>query len=284
MGISEYLAGAISSGAGAATVAIIVAFRRGRWHRDAHKLAARSDIALPAELVGRVAGYLRGVHLVAAFAGILVTALITAPLSLLDGQHDWSQWLPRILTVLPGLCAVVSYVVTAWPTWTPSGPTMLATGPRAIAVQQLFTLEEITATAIGAAFAIIAGVWGLWIAAAPGLWWIAFASSCVLAIAIWQPRVVSILSRPDAPSDVIERGWDDVIRFQKARVLTIGAAWGPASLIFLADYAYVSQHSHGLVFWPLYVVIAAAALLARTYRQGRRRWREASRGESIIAG
>lgn len=167
----------------------------------------------------------------------------------------------------------MSWAWIRWPTWRPSGPLTLV---RDLTVRQAFTVAEYTVTVIGAVFAVIAGVCGLWLARPQALWWIAFAGSAGLAAGVWHSAARSILSTPTTAFDGLERGWDDVFRFQQVRVLTIGTAWAPAFLIFLADYLLAWRQNPTVMLWPLLLVAAAAAVVGRTYRQGSKLWRGAS--------
>lgn len=273
MDVSETVMSAISAAAGGATAAMIAAARRDPWYRRAHRLAARSDLALPEEFAGRIARFLRRQHLVLTFLAALSTATATAVIGAsFDQPHTWAQLFPWIATALPALSAGMSWAWTRWPRWRPSGT---LTYVRDLSVRQAFSVAECTVTWIGAAGAVIAGVSGLWLVTAPGWWWIAFAGSAGLAAGVWHSAVRSYLSRPTTASDGIERGWDDVIRFQQVRALTIGTAWAPAFLIFLADSAEAWRQDPSAVLWPLLLMTAVAAVAGRTYRQGSRLWREA---------
>src|SRR5215469_12544118 len=101
--------------------AVVAVLRKHMWIQRAHKLAARSDIALPGPLAGRVARFLRDEFLF----GQLVTVLATPPLSavIVDAgmNRNWAVWFPWILAGLPLYWVIVCFVISLWPRWKASG-------------------------------------------------------------------------------------------------------------------------------------------------------------------
>lgn len=269
---------------GFAILAVIAAFSRDMWVQRAHKLAAQSNIALPGQLAGRVARFLRDEFL---FGQLIMVAVIPLTDAVIVGngeQRHWAAWFPWILAGLPLFWIIYTFVASAWPRWKASGENRV-THLTHVSVRQAFTEAELTAVVIGAVSTAALGVWGLWRAAAPAMWWLACAAALAAAVAAWHYAARSIMNRPSSASDEIELGWDDLLRFRRVRGVTAGAAWGSALFVYLIDCvmssAFVTETvtpgmvSYQLQWWPVVVPVVAGFLLYWVFRQGRQLWRRA---------
>jgi hypothetical protein len=276
MKAQQLIGNLIEIGIAYALVMIIVWFRKGMWERRAHRLAANSDIALPAHLVGRVARFLRSQY---AFTMLVTLLSISIELSVID-NHDpsghWARWLPLVVAGLPVALAPALAVLTMGPRWKASGTRRVA-HPGSLPVRRAFTASELAAVAIGAVFAVAFGAWGLWRVGAAAVWWVASAATFACAAAACWYVAEDVMNRPSSASDEIELGWDDLFRFQHVRGLIAGAAWAPPIILLVLDYGTSIELSKSTTidFWPVYAVVGIAVLLWLVFRQGRRLWRRA---------
>ena len=264
--------------------AVIAVLRRQVWIRRAHKLAARSDIALPGPLAGRVARFLRNEFLFGQLVTVLAVPLLTAVLVGAEAHRNWATWFPPILAGLPLYWAILCFVPSLWPRWKASGGYRVA-HLGSLPVRQAFTPAEFTAVVIGAVLSAALGAWGLWYVAAPATWWLACAAALAAAFAAWHYAATSLMNRPSSASDAIELGWDDLLRFRQARALTAVTAWAPAIFVYLMDCMMSSAFAQKMTapgevgyqvqWWPVIVLIAVGLLLAQVFRQGRHLWRRA---------
>lgn len=279
MSAGQYIAIAIGSGVAFAFAGLLLAFRDSTWARRAHKLAAKSDMALPGPLVPKVARFLRDSWL---FGSLMLWICEPLVLTAVGGPYDRpdsTRWLPWVVTGLPILMAGFAYALTVWPRWKASGSTRV-THLRRLTVRQAFTFSEASVTIAGVVIATAAGGWGLWLASAPVWRWAAFAAACGVALTAWWASAKAVMGRASNASDDIELGWDDLIRFSRVRSMTIGAAWLPALCIIAADWnAAASQPGPTPQFytpaWPFYLLSAACVVLYLIYQQGRKLWRQA---------
>jgi hypothetical protein len=280
-----YFAGYLMGYAIASVInAVIAVLRKHMWIQRAHKLAARSDIALPGLLAGRAARFLRDEFLFGQLVTVLTVPFLVAVLVGDEAHRYWATWFPWILAGLPLYWAVVCFVLSLWPRWKASGGYRVTHLGR-LPVRQAFTPAEFTAVVVGAVLSAALGAWGLWYVAASATWWLACAAALAAAFAAWRYAATSVMNRPSSASDAIELGWDDLLRFREVRAITLSVAWAPAILVYLIDCMMSSAFVHktmapGLVSYqvqwlPLVVPIVVGLLLFRVFRQGRQRWRRA---------
>ncbi|MBO0837426.1 MAG: hypothetical protein J2P28_18225 [Actinobacteria bacterium] len=265
----DYLPAVVGSGIAYGLVAVVMERNSSRWTRMAHKLAAKSDIALPEPLVGRVARFLRVQFRLAGLAGPItgLTVALVPP----EKQMNWAAWLPWVVAGLPLVSAGCCCVLGRWPRWTAPG-IGLVTHRRPVQLRQAFTSAEVTVTIIGAFVAAAAGAWGLRLVHATPLWWDAWVVAYAVAVLVWWATARSVMSRPSGAGDAIELGWDDVIRFSQVRGLTMAIAWLPAVCLVLIDGAAAPQFGAA---WVLLPVTAAFVVVMVVFRQGRQLWRRA---------
>jgi hypothetical protein len=166
-----------------AIFAIIAVLHKRMWIRRAHKLAAQSDIALPGPLAGRVARLLRDESLFGQLVTMLTGPLLTATVVGGLAHRNWAAWFPPILVGLPLYWAIFCFVLSLWPRWKASGGYRV-THLGGLPVRQAFTPAEFTAVIIGAELSAALGAWGLWYVAAPAVWWLAFAATLAVLIAV----------------------------------------------------------------------------------------------------
>ena len=265
--------------------AVVAVLRKHMWIQRAHKLAARSDIALPGLLAGRVARFLRDEFLFVQLVTVPAVPLLAAMVVGAEAHRNWATWFPWILAVLPLYWAISCFVISLWPRWKASGGYRVTHLGRLPAFQA-FTPAEFTAVVIGAVLSAALGAWGLWYVAAPATWWLACAAALAAAFAAWRYAATSLMNRPSSASDAIELGWDDLLRFRQVRAVTSGAAWAPAIFVYLIDCmmssAFVQKTTvpagevgYEVRWWPIIVPIAVGLLLAQVFRRGRHLWRRA---------
>ncbi|MBO0823884.1 MAG: hypothetical protein J2P27_08505 [Actinobacteria bacterium] len=266
---ADYLTVVVGSVLAYGSVAVVMERNPSRWSRMAHKLAANSDIALPEPLVGRVARFLRAQARLAGLAGPITA--ITVALVPPEKQMNWAVWLPWVVAGLPLVSAGSCYALARWPRWTVSG-LGLVTHRRSVQLRQAFTSAEVTVTVVGALVAAAAGSWGLRLVRATPLWWDAWVAAYAVAVLVWWATTRTVMSRPSRADDMIELGWDDVIRFYQVRGLTVAIAWLPAVCLVLIDGAATPQVGAP---WVLLPVIAAFVVVMVVFRQGRQLWRRA---------
>jgi hypothetical protein len=119
--------------------------------------------------------------------------------------------------------------------------------------------------------------WGLWRIGAGVLWWMTALASMIVAgfVLRWMAQV--IMNQPSSAGDVLDLGWDDVLRFRRVRGLAVGAALGFPTLIVFLDVLVAFDLGHQRSFNFLFVVAAIAFMVsgAQIFKQGQRRWRRA---------
>jgi len=276
MNAQHVIASLIGTGIGYGLLMLIVWFRRRFWERKAHKLAADSDIALPAHLVRRVARFLRAQY-VFVLAGLWpIMALESTAFGPSGRPADWALSLPPVVTGLPVLVAVCVALLAAGPRWKASGARRV-THLGGLSVRHAFTASELAAVVMGAMFAVAFGAWALWRVGAASAWWAASAATFGCAAAACWYLAKDVMNRPSSASDEIELGWDDLFRFQHARAIIINAAWLPTIILLFLDSWVSSQLSKPptIELWPIFATTAVALLLVLVFRQGRRLWRRA---------
>lgn len=278
MNIHHYVGNVAGVFIGFGLGALLYAFRRRLWARRAHRLARRSDIALPEPLTGRVARFLRDAWLSGMLPSLLVLPLFWWPLTIYNpdrGPHQFAHSYPWFVTAFPVLGIVSSFLSTLWPRWRASGARRV-THLGQVSVGQAFTPVEAVVAVIGATLAAITCLWGLLLVAAPPWWWVVFMAAYGAAVAAWWWAVSTIMGRPTSASDELELGWDDLFRFRQVRSLTAGATWGPPLLIFFFnELAAQPPNSPTLPLVPFYVVCIVALFVYLVFRQGRQLWRRA---------
>lgn len=254
----------------------ILLLRRQTWVHRADRLARQSDIVLPLWIEDDVIRFLRYEFLYSQ----LVTALILPPMNLVTGflvaPQNRAHWLPWFLIGLPLYWTVVSFLISLGPRWKASTRYRVTHLGR-MSVRHAFTPSEFAAVIIGAVLSVALTAWALRHAAAPATWWVACAAAFGVAFAVWLRAAESVMNRPSSASDEIELGWDDLLRFRQVRVLTIGATWGPAVVVYLIDLLTgFTSSANGHSSWlPILLPVVALVLLTRLFRQGRNRWRRA---------
>ena len=285
--IHHLLARYAGYGIGFVIVVLLRAFRSSPWLKQAHRLAAKSDIALPAHLEWQVARFLRGRYIVGALSCVLfVPPLVSVMTWPFDSRTfpaafgrpvGWIPWYPALVAALPLFWVGFSVLVAAWPRWRASGRGRVAHLGVASSPVEAFTPGEIAALVLGALGTVALGAWGLERLHAPVAWWALCAGGYTAALAAWWYAAAAAMNRPSNASDIVELGWDDMLRFNYVRALTASAAWFPAVLLLLLDtmMSLALGNSQSVSFWPLYVMAAVATVVYQVFRQGRHRWRRA---------
>jgi hypothetical protein len=253
-------------------------FRPKKWRQRARRLARTRGIQLPPYLEQRVSRFLRNSWIV----GLLVN-WIAFPLSngiiKTTAFHGAVAWFPEVLAAAPLYLAVLCYSYLLGVRWRASGRPRLAHLGR-ISPWQAFTAGEVFNLTFGFACIAAAMGYGLRLAhAAPG-WWVACAAGLAVAVAAWWHLVLALIERRSSASDMLELGWDDVLRFERVRTFTLGCAWLPATYIFLADLSVQNEQAlaagaMGFDFSWIYLVAGIWCITMLTFRQGRRLWRRA---------
>lgn len=280
----HFLASLIAAAIVSVVVVTILGLDKQRWIGLARKLAARSDIALPRPLAGRVARFLRGQFLVGQLGYALAFPLAWTAVFSGEEPGIWAVWFPWFLAGVPPFFAVFSYAGGLWPRWQASGGYRV-THLGSLSIRQAFTPAEVTALVIGVACSAAAGAWGLWYTRAPATWWLACTAAMAAALAAWRYAAAGIMKRPSSASDALELGWDDLLRFRQVREMTACVAWVPATLVYMADCMMSSAFFHtttapatvpaDFLAWTLLVPVVIVVVLAVVFRQGRHLWRQA---------
>jgi hypothetical protein len=257
-----------------------MAFDRRHWLKQAHKLARNSDIALPPHLEQRVARFLREQYVFGLLVSwLVVPPLVTVSVSPLDyhTRAAWLRWYPWAFAGMPAFWILFALIVSAWPRWRASNRGRVTHLGNPLSVRQAFTPGEHATLVIGVLGGLALGAWGLWRLHAPVSYWVVCAAAYVGAVGAWWQAATTIMNRPSSASDILELGWDDLLRFQHVRVLTAAAAWTPALLLLLLDAAMSSDLSNplNLELWPIGFVALLAVVLYLVFRQGRHLWRQA---------
>src|SRR5262245_31784046 len=105
----HFLASLIAAAIGSVVAGTILGLDKQRWISLARNLAARSDIALPGPLAGRVARFLRGQSLVA-LLGYALTFPVVWTAAFSGGEPGiWAAWFPWFLAGVPLSCAVYGF-------------------------------------------------------------------------------------------------------------------------------------------------------------------------------
>ena len=285
MNLTGHFLGALIAAAIASVVGVtILGLDKQRWGSLAGRLAARSDIALPGPLAGRVARFLRGQFVVGQLGYALVLPLAWTAVFNGDEPGFWAAWFPWFLAGVPPISVVVGFVGGRWPRWQASGEyrvTHLGT----LSIRQAFTPAEVTALVTGVGCGAAAGAWGLWYIRAPAAWWLACTAAMAAAVVTWHYAAAGIMKRPSSASNAIELGWDDLLRFRQVREMTACVAWTPPILVYLADCMMSSAFFHttpapgmvpaDLLAWFLLLPVVIAGVLAVVFRRGRHLWRRA---------
>jgi hypothetical protein len=254
----------------------LLTFADGLYDMQARRLAEKADLALPPYIQQRVSGWLRG----GSRRAFLVLPPLGAALALSGAStsHSYSSAAYPYVLLMLVFSALVLGVATRVPTPWPSGPTRLA-HLRAVAVRQAFGTGELVVLSAGIALGGAAAGWGLWRTSAGPAWW----AVCMAALALnggatWL-RAKAAIAEPSSARDILELGWDDLLRFRALRRSSVVAAWAPALFALLADAQLAgvwagSTHRAGadeevalVAFWVLYCGLALA------FRRGDQRWR-----------
>jgi hypothetical protein len=253
------------------------------WIKQAHKLAEKSDIALPAYLEWRVARFLRGQYMTGALLNALFFPLLSAflwPSESLTSPAEygrpigWTPWYPGLVAGLPLFWIGFCLLFMAWPRWRASGSERVTHLGAASSVSEAFTTSEVAAIVVGAIVAVAVGAWGLWLLHAAAPWWALCAGGYVAALAAWWYAAAAAMNRPSNASDILELGWDDMFRFMNVRALTMSVPWMTAAFLLLTDTLIDSPP---VSFWPLYMIaiMTVVLYLYLVFRQGRHLWRRA---------
>jgi hypothetical protein len=228
-------------------VTVIVCLRwlrnEARWSRQAHKLAARVDLALTPEVEPRVARYLRRRGLLGFALSLAVFFLLRQVLPPADAGNQRIGSVPAFALVvgLPVVFTLVSVLVAQWPRWKASGPARLAHLQR-LSVRDTLTTIEWMAFALAIPSATVVAAWTLWTAAPPMRPWCWLAVLGFLAepvVATWSAR--AILDGPSEGSDTLDLAWDDALRLQRVRELLLYSTTGTLALVIMAAAVVVPR-------------------------------------------
>jgi hypothetical protein len=278
--MGQLLARYLGFGIAYAITVLIMTFDRRHWLKQAHNLARNSDIALPPYLEWQVARFLREQYVFGlAFNWLVVPPLVTAYAWPLDYQTRaaWLRWYPWAFAGMPTLWILFALIVSAWPRWQASGRGRVTHLGNPMSVRQAFTPVEHATLVMGVLGGLTLGGWGLWRLHAPISYWVVCTAAYVGAVGAWWRPATIMMNRPSSASDILELGWDDLLRFQRVRVLTAAVAWLPALVLLPLDAIMSSDHSNSLSLdlWPIGFVALLAVVLYQVFRQGRHLWRRA---------
>lgn len=284
MSAQHVIASLIGYCIGLAIFSPVFLLRRQMWLRRADKLARQSDIALPSWIEDRVARFLRYEFLYGQFMTVLTVPVLSTLLVIPVAQRNWAQWFPWIVVGFPLYWTVVSFAMSLWPRWKASSPHRVTHLGR-MSARHAFTPAEFAAVLLGAVLSLALSAWGLRHVVAPATWWLACAAAFGVAFVAWHRAARNIMNRPSSASDEIELGWDDLLRFRQVRVLTVGAAWAPALIVYMIDCTMASAFFRNFTgpgtvgvqihWWPILLPLAPLGLVALLFRQGRGLWRRA---------
>ena len=244
------------------------------WRSQAHKLAKKNDIALPDKIEVRVARWLKVRYVLTASVVMVIASLLDAAHTRFSGPSAVrmsSALFTMTLLALPLAVLVVGFIA-ALPRWNRDRERRVAHFTQAT-VAEIFTDVERLMLALGGILTATVSAWGLHYVGS-NTWWYLWIVPVGIATVCGRWSVNVTLSRPSAATDTLELGWDDLLRFQRAREVAISAAWGPALAIGLIDYAAVPHKTFDLLL-PFLVLSACITAVGVPYRQGRDLWRNA---------
>jgi hypothetical protein len=269
---ARFVVGLISFGIGVVATGLIFWCRRSFWVRKAHRLAVDSDIALPSAIEVRIVRLLRREYLVA--LALMPPGWIIGTTVASMSPDTLFRWYPWIVTAPPVSVIVIGFVCTLWPRWTGSDERRV-THQRRLTPRGAFTDAEFAILLLGVVTGAGAGSWGLWRVHAGFGWWAVLLVTFMAAARIWWWTAQTALDRPSAAGDVLELGWDDVIRFRRVRTLGTGAAWGAPVLIVCLDsqVAFDLGHELSVSLLPLLGAAAALVVVIQIFKPGQRLWR-----------
>jgi hypothetical protein len=278
--MGQLLARYLGFSIGYAIGALVMWFDKRHWLKRAHKLARNSGITLPPYLERRVARFLWEQYVFGlSWNWLIGPPVITAfTLSLgYDTRAAWLRWYPWVFGGMPAFWMISALFISAWPRWRASGSGRVTHLGRPMSVRQAFTPVERATLVIGVPGGLVLGAWGLWRLDAPLSYWVLCAAAYVGAMGACWPVATIMMNRPSSASDILELGWDDLLRFQRVRVLTATVAWAPVLVLLLVDAFMSSDLSNSLSieFWPFEFVAVLAVVLYLVFRQGRHLWRQA---------
>ncbi len=267
--------GAVAVGAlvGSA-VGLAVSCRKKTLFKKAHRMATSSDVELPVRLVDHVLRFLRRRMVASSIAGIALLLLVSMLFSADHGPRFWAKWLPWLVIALPLFVIAFTFLMTAWPRWRGSGAPRI-THARKLSPRHAFTGTEYAVVVLGGMLSALGAAWGLRHFDAPASLWVAGIGSMCLSVVVWWSCVVATMNRPTSASDAVELSWDDMLRFESVRGLSVLASWGSATVILLTDWMATQTGAPQGTPWPLYLAVCAVAIVALVFQQGRQLWRRA---------
>lgn len=278
------LVGVTISAAVVSVVVLIVATRRHRLLRDAHKLAMAADIELPDRLVPLVVRFQRRRAMVAVLASALTTVVVTALMLPGTGPKHWGRALPLSVTLLPCLLVVGCLVVASAPPRRRESSNGWQVSHRAqLSPRSAFTATEWLVLGLGVPVAAGAAGWGLWRVGAPVAWWAGWSAAFGLGGVVCWRSAVAVMLRPGGAGDVVELGWQDVLRFERVRGMLLAACWVQPILVLCLDSLVSSPRrvvAPAAAQWPFLLDSAISLMLLVVFRQGRRQWRQAWLGDA----
>jgi hypothetical protein len=248
---------------------------------SAHRLARRVDIALPLWMEDRVVGFLRNQYLF----GLLVTWLavpplvtvLTAQLTAHDNLRYWAARFPWMIAGMPLFWIATCLAVSAWPRWRASGASRVTHLRPRETVWQAFTRTERAALVLGLLMTAAVDALGLRQVHAAISWWVVCAAALAGSAGLCWHAAAVMMNRPSSASDILELGWDDLLKFHLVRGLVAVAAWMP--VLVLAPIEAILRdalgHANGFSLVPEELDLVLVAALFLVFRQGRHRWRRA---------
>ncbi len=255
-------------------VGLAITCRKKTLFKRAHRLATSSNIELPVRLVDHVLRFLRR-RMVATSVGIVALLVLENTFFSADhGPRFWSRSLPWLVIALPLFLIVFTFMMTLWPRWRGSG-TPRITHARRLSPRHAFTGTEYAVVVLGGILSALGAGWGLRHFDAPAWTWFAWIASMCLSIVVWWSCAVATMNRPTSASDALELSWDDMLRFESVRGLSVLASWGSATVILLADWMAAQAGAPQATFWPLYLAVGSLVMVALVFQQGRQLWRRA---------
>jgi hypothetical protein len=271
----------------------------------AHRLAKKADLGLPPYMDQRVRRWLRRESMLVMSGLVPIGAVMTV--SCFDeSRSNFSAAYPYLLLVV--VACVIGYGSLVGLTLVPSktepsqigpsqiGPSQIGPpqigppeigppeiGPvrlahlRAPTVGQAFTPLELAVLFAGAAVAGAGAGWGLWRTSAGPLWCAACPPALVVGFGFSYLRAKAVLGAPSAAGDVLELGWDDLLRFRAVRCCCICAAWLPALLMLFVDTQLVGAwgpvQQRPLLGFCRLALVGVQGVLKLVFRRGDQRWR-----------
>ncbi len=261
---------------GETAIFLLIFNHKSRWIKRARRLAAQSNIELPARLEDRVARRLRNeVFVSMALFPLIYVPVFIFPLRIgLRNAEYGTTWIPRLTVLLPMLLVCYGFVSVVVARWNIPSTTRVS-HLRQIRLREAFTPTESITLVAGACATLGVSVWGLSLVHASTGWWILDLVAVAGAALLWWRMEEAFMRRPSMASDVTELGWDDVLRFRRVRSLAVSAAWLPPFVIFLLNFEVDQSLTHfqHVNMLPMYVPFVSMIGVILIFREGRQLWR-----------